>query len=110
MEWINAAVPRCRATVLHNQSNLYDSVRTNSSWTRDAVAEHCTAGYCDIIYLCFTAGKNTYDSPSDVAAAMTGSLAGVMDVLSPESKKKGVYKDRAAHTVHKEAKYSKTAQ
>lgn len=34
---------------------------------------------------------NTYDSPSDVAAAMTGSLAAVMDVLSPDSKKKGVY-------------------
>ncbi|KAI3354557.1 hypothetical protein L3Q82_019056 [Scortum barcoo] len=33
-------------------------------------------------------GPNTFDSPSDVAAAMTGSLAGVMDVISPDSKKK----------------------
>ncbi|XP_011607114.2 complement factor B [Takifugu rubripes] len=32
-------------------------------------------------------GRNTYDSPSDVAKAMTGSLAGLMDVLSPEEKK-----------------------
>uniref|UniRef100_H3DA21 C3/C5 convertase n=1 Tax=Tetraodon nigroviridis TaxID=99883 RepID=H3DA21_TETNG len=32
-------------------------------------------------------GRNTYDSPSDVAAAFTGSLAGLMDVLSPEEKK-----------------------
>ncbi|XP_069003628.1 complement C2 [Embiotoca jacksoni] len=31
---------------------------------------------------------NTFDSPSTVAAAMAGSLAGVMDVLSPDSKKK----------------------
>ncbi|XP_059187931.1 complement C2 [Centropristis striata] len=31
---------------------------------------------------------NTFDSPSVVAAAMAGSLAGVMDVLSPEYKKK----------------------
>lgn len=97
MEWINAAVPRYRVTVLHNQSKLYYSVRTNNSWTPEAVAEHCTAGYCDITYLCFTAGTNTYDSPSNVAAAMTGSLAGLMDVLSPESKKKRVYNDPAAH-------------
>ncbi|XP_041796943.1 complement C2 [Chelmon rostratus] len=33
-------------------------------------------------------GPHTFDSPSDVAAAMAGSLAGVMDVLSPDSKKK----------------------
>ncbi|XP_051252628.1 complement C2 [Dicentrarchus labrax] len=33
-------------------------------------------------------GPNTFDSPSNVAAAMAGSLAGVMDVLSPDSKKK----------------------
>uniref|UniRef100_A0A3Q0S380 C3/C5 convertase n=1 Tax=Amphilophus citrinellus TaxID=61819 RepID=A0A3Q0S380_AMPCI len=33
-------------------------------------------------------GPNTFDSPSAVAAAMTGSLAGVMDVLSPQDKKK----------------------
>ncbi|XP_070827162.1 complement C2 [Chaetodon trifascialis] len=33
-------------------------------------------------------GLHTFDSPSDVAAAMAGSLAGVMDVLSPDSKKK----------------------
>lgn len=33
-------------------------------------------------------GPNTFDSPSVVAAAMAGSLAGVMDVLSPDSKKK----------------------
>ncbi|XP_047449391.1 complement C2 [Mugil cephalus] len=32
---------------------------------------------------------NTFDSPSSVAAAMAGSLAGVMDVLSPDSKRKG---------------------
>ncbi|XP_068173158.1 complement C2 [Antennarius striatus] len=32
-------------------------------------------------------GPQTFDSPSDVAAAMTGSLAGVLDVLSPASKK-----------------------
>lgn len=32
-------------------------------------------------------GRNTYDSPSEVAKAMTGSLAGLMDVLSPEEKK-----------------------
>uniref|UniRef100_A0A8C9ZPJ9 C3/C5 convertase n=1 Tax=Sander lucioperca TaxID=283035 RepID=A0A8C9ZPJ9_SANLU len=31
---------------------------------------------------------NTFDSPNVVAEAMAGSLAGVMDVLSPESKKK----------------------
>lgn len=36
-----------------------------------------------------TSGTNTYDSPSDVAAAMSGSLAGVMDVFSPESKREG---------------------
>lgn len=35
-------------------------------------------------------GRNTYDSPGDVAAAMSGSLAGLMDVLSPEEKKKSV--------------------
>ncbi|XP_032366788.1 complement C2 [Etheostoma spectabile] len=34
-------------------------------------------------------GPNTFDSPSVVAAAMAGSLAGVMDVLSPDSKQKG---------------------
>ncbi|XP_035536463.1 complement C2 [Morone saxatilis] len=33
-------------------------------------------------------GPNTFDSPSNVAAAMAGSLAGVMDVVSPDSKKK----------------------
>ncbi|KAM6932658.1 complement C2 [Lycodopsis pacificus] len=33
-------------------------------------------------------GPNTFDSPSSVAAAMAGSLAGVMDVISPDSKKK----------------------
>ncbi|XP_045928726.1 complement C2 [Micropterus dolomieu] len=33
-------------------------------------------------------GPNTFDSPSMVAEAMAGSLAGVMDVLTPESKKK----------------------
>ncbi len=44
-----------------------------------------------MVSLCFTAGPNTFDSPSDVAAAMAGSLAGVMDVLSPDSKKKGEY-------------------
>lgn len=43
------------------------------------------------ISLCFTAGPNTFDSPSMVAEAMAGSLAGVMDVLTPESKKKGVH-------------------
>uniref|UniRef100_A0A3B5L4N1 C3/C5 convertase n=1 Tax=Xiphophorus couchianus TaxID=32473 RepID=A0A3B5L4N1_9TELE len=32
----------------------------------------------------------TFDTPSSVAAAMAGSLAGVMDVLSPDSKKKNV--------------------
>lgn len=32
-------------------------------------------------------GRNIYDSPSDVAKAMTGSLAGLMDVLSPEEKR-----------------------
>ncbi|XP_070761470.1 complement C2 [Enoplosus armatus] len=35
-------------------------------------------------------GPNTFDSPSMVAEAMAGSLAGVMDVLSPDSKKKDV--------------------
>ncbi|XP_042342151.1 complement C2 [Plectropomus leopardus] len=34
-------------------------------------------------------GPNTFDSPSVVAAAMAGSLAGVMDVFSPDSKRKG---------------------
>ncbi|XP_061574969.1 complement C2 isoform X2 [Cololabis saira] len=33
-------------------------------------------------------GPNMFDSPSSVAAAMAGSLAGVMDVFSPEYKKK----------------------
>ncbi|KAM9732882.1 complement C2 isoform 2-T2 [Menidia menidia] len=33
-------------------------------------------------------GPLTFDSPSSVAAALAGSLAGVMDVLSPEAKKK----------------------
>lgn len=33
-------------------------------------------------------GPHTYDSPSDVAEAMAGSLAGVMDVVSPDSQKK----------------------
>ncbi|KAM9359019.1 complement C2 [Symphorus nematophorus] len=33
-------------------------------------------------------GPNTFDSPNNVAAAMAGSLAGIMDVLSPDSKKK----------------------
>ncbi|XP_033486304.1 complement C2 [Epinephelus lanceolatus] len=33
-------------------------------------------------------GPYTYDSPSFVAEAMAGSLAGVMDVLSPDSKRK----------------------
>ncbi|KAM3616859.1 uncharacterized protein V6R79_024948 [Siganus canaliculatus] len=32
-------------------------------------------------------GPNTFDSASDVAAAMTGSLAAVMDVMSPDAKK-----------------------
>ncbi|RVE64366.1 hypothetical protein OJAV_G00125260 [Oryzias javanicus] len=32
-------------------------------------------------------GPNTFDSPSDVAAAMAGSLAGMMDVVSPDFKK-----------------------
>nr|AIA08677.1 complement factor B/C2 [Miichthys miiuy] len=32
-------------------------------------------------------GPNTFDSPSDVAEAMAGSLAGIMDVVSPESKR-----------------------
>lgn len=35
-------------------------------------------------------GRNTYDSPRDVAKAMTGSLAGLMDVLSSEEKKTSV--------------------
>ncbi|XP_023134907.1 complement C2 isoform X2 [Amphiprion ocellaris] len=35
-------------------------------------------------------GPNTFDSPSRVAAAMGGSLAGLMDVISPDSKKKNV--------------------
>lgn len=38
---------------------------------------------------CFAAGPNTFDSPSDVAAAMAGSLAGMMDVVSPDFKKQG---------------------
>ncbi|XP_071351960.1 complement C2 [Trachinotus anak] len=33
-------------------------------------------------------GPNTFDSPSAVAEAMAGSLAGVMDVVNPDSKKK----------------------
>ncbi|XP_029372782.1 complement factor B [Echeneis naucrates] len=33
-------------------------------------------------------GEKTFDSPSAVAKAMAGSLAGVMDVVSPEAKKK----------------------
>ncbi|XP_054468830.1 complement C2 [Anoplopoma fimbria] len=32
-------------------------------------------------------GPHTFDSPSFVAAAMAGSLAGIMDVVSPDSKK-----------------------
>lgn len=40
---------------------------------------------------CFVTGPNTFDSPSAVAAAMTGSLAGLMDVMSPDDKKKGGY-------------------
>ncbi|XP_040027987.2 complement C2 [Gasterosteus aculeatus] len=35
-------------------------------------------------------GANSFDSPSVVAAALAGSLAGVMDVMSPDSKKKDV--------------------
>ncbi|XP_028275293.1 complement C2 [Parambassis ranga] len=35
-------------------------------------------------------GPYTFDSPSTVAAAMAGSLAGMMDVLSPDSKKQNV--------------------
>ncbi|XP_029301612.1 LOW QUALITY PROTEIN: complement C2 [Cottoperca gobio] len=34
-------------------------------------------------------GPNMFDSPSIVAAALAGSLAGVMDVFSPDHKKKG---------------------
>ncbi|KAF3847886.1 hypothetical protein F7725_020914 [Dissostichus mawsoni] len=34
-------------------------------------------------------GTHMFDSPSVVAAAMAGSLAGVMDVISPDSKKTG---------------------
>ncbi|XP_029964019.1 complement C2 [Salarias fasciatus] len=33
-------------------------------------------------------GPNTFDSPSSVAASIAGSFAGVMDVLSPDAKKK----------------------
>uniref|UniRef100_A0A8C2WZZ7 C3/C5 convertase n=1 Tax=Cyclopterus lumpus TaxID=8103 RepID=A0A8C2WZZ7_CYCLU len=33
-------------------------------------------------------GPNTFDSPGAVAEAMAGSLAGVMDVISPDSKRK----------------------
>ncbi|KAK2846925.1 hypothetical protein Q5P01_009924 [Channa striata] len=33
-------------------------------------------------------GPNSFDSPSTVAEAMAGSLAGVMDVFSPDSKRK----------------------
>ncbi|XP_072249057.1 complement C2 [Leuresthes tenuis] len=33
-------------------------------------------------------GPNTFDSPSSVAAALAGSLAGLMDVFSPDAKKK----------------------
>lgn len=44
-----------------------------------------------MISSCLPAGPNTFDSPSTVAAAMAGSLAGIMDVLSPDSKKKSVY-------------------
>lgn len=43
-------------------------------------------------YTCFTTGLNTFDSPTAVAAAMAGSLAGVMDVLTSDSKRKGGYK------------------
>ncbi|KAG8002205.1 Complement C2, partial [Nibea albiflora] len=32
-------------------------------------------------------GPHTFDSPSDVAEAMAGSLAGIMDVVSPEAKR-----------------------
>lgn len=39
--------------------------------------------------LCFSAGEHMFDSPSVVAAAMAGSLAGVMDVISPDSQKTG---------------------
>ncbi|XP_019963483.2 complement C2 [Paralichthys olivaceus] len=35
-------------------------------------------------------GPNTFDSPSVVAKAMAGSLAGIMDVVSPEAKKEAV--------------------
>lgn len=65
-----------------------------------------TAGYCqnsskvsgqfvhdskvnDFINYYSTSGAKTYDSLSDVAAAMSGSLAGVMDVFSPDSKRTG---------------------
>ncbi|KAM9853527.1 complement C2 [Aulostomus maculatus] len=34
-------------------------------------------------------GRNSFDSPGVVTEAMAGSLAGVMDVLTPDSKKKG---------------------
>ncbi|XP_074497464.1 complement C2 [Sebastes fasciatus] len=37
-------------------------------------------------------GPHTFDSPDVVATAMAGSLAGVMDVLSPDSKKKDARK------------------
>ncbi|XP_037335976.2 complement C2 [Pungitius pungitius] len=33
-------------------------------------------------------GANTFDSPGAVAAALAGSLGGIMDVISPDSKKK----------------------
>lgn len=39
--------------------------------------------------LCLNAASYAFDSPTAVAQAMGGSLAGVMDVLSPEFKKTG---------------------
>ncbi|KAG7223070.1 hypothetical protein INR49_015829, partial [Caranx melampygus] len=46
-------------------------------------------------------GPHNYDSPSSVAEAMAGSLAGVMDVVSPDAKKKEV-KMSFGRTVHVE--------
>lgn len=60
-------------------------------FTLSCSAEMCyfykTKVHLYVLVLCLSAGPNTFDSPSYVAAAMAGSLAGVMDVVSPDFKK-----------------------
>ncbi|KAF3693051.1 Complement factor B [Channa argus] len=58
---------------------LYGSAQRNCTFSGEWTG---TTPVCD------NHGPNTFDSPSAVAEAMAGSLAGVMDVFSPDSKRK----------------------